>query len=81
MESPNNQKVAIITGSSTGIGYETSLALARDGFLTYATMRNLDKAENIKSAAAKESLPLHVTPLDVTDDLSVKNAVQSILSK
>ena len=44
-------------------------------------MRNLDKAENIKSAAAKESLPLHVTPLDVTDDLSVKNAVQSILSK
>jgi len=81
MESPNNQKVAIITGSSTGIGYETSLALARDGFLTYATMRNLDKAQNIKSAAAKESLPLHVTPLDVTDDLSVKNAVQSILSK
>ena len=81
MESPNNQKVAIITGSSTGIGYETSLALARDGFLTYATMRNLDKAENIKSAAAKESLPLHVTQLDVTDDLSVKNAVQSILSK
>jgi NAD(P)-dependent dehydrogenase (short-subunit alcohol dehydrogenase family) len=81
MEFPNNQKIAIITGSSTGIGYETSLALARGGFLTYATMRNLDKAENIKSAAAKESLPLHVTPLDVTDDLSVKNAVQSILSK
>jgi NAD(P)-dependent dehydrogenase (short-subunit alcohol dehydrogenase family) len=81
MESPNKQTVAIVTGSSTGIGYETSLALARDGFLTYATMRNLDKGENIKSAAAKESLPLHVTPLDVTDDLSVKNAVQSILSK
>ncbi len=33
MESPNNQNVAIITGSSTGIGYETSLALARDGSL------------------------------------------------
>jgi NAD(P)-dependent dehydrogenase (short-subunit alcohol dehydrogenase family) len=81
MESSDNQKVAIVTGSSTGIGYETSIALARDGFITYATMRNLSKAEGIKSVATKESLRLHVTQLDVTDDLSVKNAVQSILSK
>jgi NAD(P)-dependent dehydrogenase (short-subunit alcohol dehydrogenase family) len=81
MESSTSQKVASVTGSSTGIGYETSLALARDGFLTYATMRNLNKAENIKSVATKESLSLHVTQLDVTDDLSVMNAVQSILSK
>src|SRR3954447_12585058 len=81
MESSDNQKVAIVTGSSTGIGYETSIALARDGFITYATMRNLSKAEGIKSVATKESLRLHVTQLDVTDDLSVKNAVQSILYK
>ena len=81
MELSTNQKVAIVTGSSTGIGYETSLALARNGFLTYATMRNLNKAENIKSIATKESLPLHVTQLDVTDDASVKNAVEEVLSK
>ena len=41
----SNNKVAVVTGSSTGIGYETSLILARNGFLTYATMRNLDKGE------------------------------------
>jgi NAD(P)-dependent dehydrogenase (short-subunit alcohol dehydrogenase family) len=76
-----NQKVAIVTGSSTGIGYETSLALARDGFITYATMRNLNKAENIKSIATKEKLPLHVKQLDVIDDASVKNAVQAISSE
>src|SRR5919206_3195685 len=81
MESSTNQEVAIVTGSSTGIGYETSLALARNGFLTYATMRNLNKAENIISIATKESLPLHVTQLDVTDDASVKNAVEEVLSK
>src|ERR1051325_3546235 len=81
MESSTNQKVAIVTGSSTGLGYETSLALARNCFLTYATMRNLNKAENIKSIATKESLPLHVTQLDVTDDASVKNAVQEVLSQ
>ena len=81
MESSTSQKVAIVTGSSTGIGYETSLALARDGFLTYATMRNVNKAENIKSIATKESLPLHVKQLDVTDDILVKNAVQAISSE
>ena len=35
------EKVAVVTGSSTGIGYETALTLARNGFYTYATMRNL----------------------------------------
>src|ERR687884_177237 len=80
MES-SNQKVAIVTGSSTGIGYETSLALARDGFITYATMRNLSKAENIKSVATNEELPIRVKRLDVTDDASVKNAVQTISSE
>jgi NAD(P)-dependent dehydrogenase (short-subunit alcohol dehydrogenase family) len=81
MESSTTQKVAIVTGSSTGIGYQTSLELARNGFLTYATMRNLNKAENITSVATKEVLPLHVKQLDVTDDASVKNAVEAILSE
>jgi NAD(P)-dependent dehydrogenase (short-subunit alcohol dehydrogenase family) len=76
-----NKNVAIVTGSSTGIGYETSLILARNGFITYATMRNLNKAENIKSVATKESLPIHVKQLDVTDDLSVKNAIEAISSE
>jgi NAD(P)-dependent dehydrogenase (short-subunit alcohol dehydrogenase family) len=74
-------KVAVVTGSSSGIGYETSLTLARNGFLTYATMRNLDKSENIKSVATKENLPIRINQLDVTNDVSVKNAVQAILSE
>jgi NAD(P)-dependent dehydrogenase (short-subunit alcohol dehydrogenase family) len=74
-------KVAVVTGSSSGIGYETSLILARNGFLTYATMRNLNKSENIKKVATKENLPIHIHQLDVTDDASVKNTVQAILSE
>ena len=72
------EKVAVVTGSSSGIGFETSLALARNGFMTYATMRNLNKSENIKSLAEKEKLPLKIVQLDVTDDGSVKNAMKSI---
>src|ERR1043166_5502139 len=79
--SSSNQKVAVVTGSSTGIGYETALTLARNGFLTYATMRNLNKSENIKKVGTKENLPIHIHQLDVTDDVSVKNTVQAILSE
>ena len=77
----SKQKVAVVTGASSGIGHETSLALARSGFRTYATMRNLNKSENIKSVATKENLPIHINQLDVTDDISIKNAVQAILSE
>ena len=79
--SSSNQKVAVVTGSSTGIGYETSLILARNGFLTYATMRNLNKSESIESITTKENLPIHIKQLDVTDDTSVKNAVEAISSE
>jgi NAD(P)-dependent dehydrogenase (short-subunit alcohol dehydrogenase family) len=71
-------KVAVVTGSSSGIGKETALTLARNGFLTYATMRNRTKGEDIKLLADKEKLPLKVVTLDVTDGISIKNAIQSI---
>ena len=80
--SPNNQlSVAVVTGSSSGIGLETSLALARNGYLTYATMRNLAKRDSIQSVAEKQHLPVRVVQLDVTDENSINNAIQSVLSE
>lgn len=80
---PNGEstRVAVITGSSSGIGFEIALMLARNGFQTYATMRNLSKSKNIKSIATKENLPIHIEQLDVTDNKSVTNAIQAIVSK
>jgi NAD(P)-dependent dehydrogenase (short-subunit alcohol dehydrogenase family) len=77
----SNQKVAVVTGSSRGIGHEISLTLARNSFFTYATMRNLQKGENIKSLVEKEHLPLKIEQLDVTDESSIKNAINSITSE
>src|ERR687898_3352212 len=81
--SPNNQQlsVAVVTGSSSGIGLAASLALAKNGYVTYATMRNLAKQDSIQSVAEKEHLPGRTVQLDVTDENSVKNAIQSILSE
>jgi NAD(P)-dependent dehydrogenase (short-subunit alcohol dehydrogenase family) len=77
---PNGEitRIAVVTGSSSGIGFETALLLARSGFHTYATMRNLEKSKNITEIANTEKLPLQVVQLDVNDDRSVKNAIDKI---
>jgi len=59
------QSIAVVTDSSTGIGFETSLLLARNGFHTYATMRDTRKSDKIKKIVYKEKLPLEVLPLDI----------------
>src|SRR5918996_1527421 len=73
--------VALVTGSSSGIGFETALLLARSGFHTYASMRNLEKSKNITEIANTEKLPLQVVQLDVNDDRSVKDAIDKIVAE
>ena len=80
MNNNRNNKIAVVTGSSSGIGFETSLLLARNGFYTYATMRNLDKSQAIIDLKEKEKLPLEVLQLDITDELSVKEAIHKIIN-
>ena len=75
------ERVAVVTGSSTGNGFETSLLLAKNGYHTYATMRNLDKSIRIKEIAKKDSMLLEVLPLDVTDDKSVAEAIDMISNR
>jgi short-subunit dehydrogenase len=76
------QEIGVVTGSSTGIGFETSLTLARNGFHTYATMRKLEGSrgsEQITDIAKRENLPLQVIQLDVDNDKSVSDAINTIV--
>ena len=75
------EKVAVVTGSSSGIGFETSLALAREGYFTYATMRDVKKADKIQKIADEESLSLKVIELDVDDEESAENAINTIIQE
>jgi NAD(P)-dependent dehydrogenase (short-subunit alcohol dehydrogenase family) len=72
------KKIALVTGSSSGIGYETALLLARNGFHTCATMRNTEKSESLRKIAEKEKLPIRFVQLDVDDDESVDRAIGEI---
>lgn len=74
-----NQKVAVITGSSTGIGFETSLMLARNGYFTYATMRNTQKSKEIERITQQENLPIRIVEMDVNNDNSVKTTIKRII--
>jgi len=73
--------IALITGSSSGIGLATSLYLARRGYTVWATMRNLEKASELRKIIESERLPIELAQLDVCDDSSVKEAVAQILQK
>jgi len=75
------KNVALVTGSSSGIGFETALLLSKSGFHTYASMRNLEKSKNITEIASTEKLPLQVVQLDVNDDRSVKDAIDKIVAE
>jgi NAD(P)-dependent dehydrogenase (short-subunit alcohol dehydrogenase family) len=74
-------QIAVVTGTSTGIGLTTSLHLARNGYRVFAGMRNLGKAAPLRDAAAAEGLPVHLIELDVTTADSVTAAFATIAAE
>ena len=47
----SDKRIALITGSNSGIGKETALQFARNGIKTYASMRNMDKGKELTEIA------------------------------
>ena len=74
-------QVALITGCSSGIGYETALMLARNGFHTFATMRDTKKSNSLVKTSQREKLALKILELDVNDDKSIENAITRVKSE
>ncbi len=77
-------KNVLITGTSSGFGYLTTLTLARHGYKVWASMRNPEgknaaKKEALLRIAQSEDLNIRVVDLDVTQDVSVQSAVQQVI--
>jgi NAD(P)-dependent dehydrogenase (short-subunit alcohol dehydrogenase family) len=71
--------MALVTGTSTGIGFATAVAFGRAGHEVYATMRRPDRAPELASTA-KDKLPIKILPMDVDDDASVVKAIAQVLA-
>ena len=76
----------LVTGASSGFGYETVCRLARRGHRVFATMRgsharNAAVRTALEELASLEGLALDVLDMDVLDESSVDACVQQVLER
>lgn len=78
-----NNEIVLITGTSSGFGFLTTLALAKEGFFVVATMRDLSKIEVLLREAKKQGVEQYITvlSLDVTNDEQLQNIVPYVEEK
>jgi NAD(P)-dependent dehydrogenase (short-subunit alcohol dehydrogenase family) len=74
----------LVTGGASGFGRLTVETLAREGYTVFAGMRavagrNAPAVEELGALAQQEKLAVHVVEIDVTDDASVEQAIESIV--
>lgn len=73
------KKIALITGTSSGMGVSLSVQLAKAGYKVYATMRNPEKRTTLEKTAEKEGIHLNILQLDVTSQKSIDGCVEEII--
>lgn len=75
------KKVVLITGTSSGIGQQIALLLAKNNYSVYATMRNTGKKELLQKEADSLGATINIMKLDVQVDESIRECVQEIFEK
>jgi NAD(P)-dependent dehydrogenase (short-subunit alcohol dehydrogenase family) len=75
------EKIALVTGASSGFGLLISIELAKAGFLVVATMRDLGRRDSLDRAAATATLAakLDIRALDVTKFDTIQDFVDGVV--
>ncbi|TWH99722.1 short-subunit dehydrogenase [Luteimonas cucumeris] len=74
----HNDKIALVTGATRGIGLETARQLAAQGVHTLLAGRDRDKAVKVALELQAEGLPVEAIALDVTDEAGVHAAAREV---
>src|SRR6476620_10325833 len=77
---PHGQPIALVTGTSSGMGLHAAVELARRGLTVIATMRDTSRATALTDAAAEAGVEVDVRALDVTDHEAARACVDGVLA-
>jgi NAD(P)-dependent dehydrogenase (short-subunit alcohol dehydrogenase family) len=72
-------KIAVVTGSSSGIGLLTAVELAKRGFRVVATMRDIDRRGRLDQAASSARVALDVLRLDIREFHAIPGFVEGLV--
>ena len=79
-QSPSTARVALVTGTSSGMGLHTAVELPRRGLTVVATMRDPSRAAALTDAAREAGVELAVRALDVTDHEAARACVDGVIT-
>lgn len=71
-------KIALVTGATSGIGWSTAIALAKLGFDIIATGRRSERLEDLKQELAKEKVKSYSLTFDVRNQNAVNKAIENL---
>jgi len=74
-------RTCIVTGANSGIGRSTAIALAKNDYTVFATMRSLERGEKLRGIAQELNLEIKEVELDVSNTDSVNQGINEILDQ
>jgi NAD(P)-dependent dehydrogenase (short-subunit alcohol dehydrogenase family) len=72
------EKVALVTGASSGLGARFARVLAANGALTVLAARRVERLKDLRAEIEAAGGAAHVVPLDVTEQDSIRQAVDQV---
>ncbi|MDQ1177779.1 short-subunit dehydrogenase [Microbacterium sp. SORGH_AS 421] len=69
--------LALVTGTTSGIGLHTAIQLAQRGVTVIATVRDTARADALRSAASEAGVELDIRALDVTDAEAARALIEA----